>query len=87
MESVFISYVKEDAEKVIPLAQILKANGINVWIDRESLMPGDFWEDAIRRAIQNGAFFIACFSKNYEKKSKTGTTLTNISPPTINNAL
>lgn len=71
MPSVFISYVSDNAEQVQQLAQELRAHGITVWLDRDKIMPGHRWADAIREGISQGDFFIACFSAEYHKRSKT----------------
>ena len=68
---VFISYVREDSEIIDRLCQYLKAAGIKVWLDREKIEPGIQWKQAIRRAIQSGTFFVACFSNNYNTRQKT----------------
>ena len=62
---VFVSYSRKNSKIVDKLVQTLKSFGINVWLDREKLNPGERWEYAIEQAIQEGAFFIACFSKQY----------------------
>jgi glucokinase len=62
----FVSYVREDAERVDRLQSYLKTAGITVWRDT-SLRPGENWEIAIRNAINAGTLaFIACFSENSE---------------------
>ena len=71
MKKVFISYVKENIEIVDRLYQEIKAHGIEVWLDRNDIDPGSYWEQAIRRAIQQGAFFIACFSEEYHNRGQT----------------
>jgi HEAT repeat protein len=71
MEHVFISYVKDDAQSVERLAHTLMAYGIGVWLDREQLKPGVRWASAIRQAIRDGAFFVACFSSHYGARNKT----------------
>lgn len=71
MSHVFISYVRENSNLVDILYKELKRSGITVWLDRESVAPGEQWKSAIRKAIQNGAFFIACFSKEYNTRSKS----------------
>ena len=71
MKKVFISYVKENMEIVKKLYQELKSHGIQVWLDRKDLAPGARWKREIRRAIQQGAFFIACFSEEYNNRNKT----------------
>ena len=71
MKKVFISYVRENIEIVDRLCQELKSHGIQVWLDRNDIDPGARWEQAIRRAIQQGAFLIACFSKEHNAREKT----------------
>ena len=71
MNKVFISYVRENIEIVDCLYQELKSRGIQVWLDRNDIDPGSRWEQAIRRAIHQGAFFIACFSEEYNNRNKT----------------
>ena len=71
MNKVFISYVRENIEIVDRLYQELTAHGIQVWLDRNDIGPGLRWKREIRRAIQQGAFFIACFSKEYYQRDKT----------------
>jgi len=68
---VFVSYVREDREKVDRLADALRSAGVEVWVDRDDLEPGHFWKDGIRRAIRNGAFFLACFSEAYVARVET----------------
>lgn len=68
----FISYVREDGRHVDRLQQFLEAGGIRVWRDISSLGPGDDWEAKIREAIgANSLAFIACFSRNSERRRRT----------------
>ena len=67
----FISYIRDDKNRVDQLKNQLVDAGINVWIDRNKLIPGMFWKDAIQKAISKGTFFIACFSHLYHKREKT----------------
>ena len=57
MKGVFISYVRENTETVDKLCQELKSYSIQVWLDRDDIDPGARWEQAIRKAISQGAFF------------------------------
>ena len=68
---VFISYVHEDTALVDSLCGELKKHRIKYWLDRNDIAPGTLWQTAIRRAIQKGIFFIACFSENSVKKRKS----------------
>ena len=45
---VFISYVRENQKQVDRLCQDLENHGVNVWLDRNSIKPGNRWKDAIR---------------------------------------
>jgi len=71
MSHVFISYVRENAAQVDKLREDLQACGINVWLDRYDILPGHKWQDAIRKAIKEGSFFLACFSEAYLGKDTT----------------
>jgi len=68
---VFISYVRENQKEVDTLCNELTKYGVNVWIDRNNISPGIRWRDAIRKAIEEGDFFIACFSKAYDSMHRT----------------
>lgn len=67
---VFVSYIRENAEQVDRLTSRLREAGIEVWIDREQILPGYRWQTAIREAIETGSFFIACFSHEYETRDR-----------------
>lgn len=62
---IFLSYVRENASLIDRLATDLRALGVPVWLDREGIMPGQRWRDAIREAIHDGGLFVACFSREY----------------------
>lgn len=61
---VFISYAKEDKVAANNIYNYLKMNGIRAWIDSVDIIPGQNWEYAITRAIENSRYFIAIVSKN-----------------------
>ena len=71
MSHVFISYVRENRALVDRLATTLLVAGIKVWLDRDAIAVGSRWADAIRVAIREGAFFIACFSAEYYERDRT----------------
>jgi len=71
MSNIFISYVRENQEIIDKLVNDLEAFGINVWLDRNNLNPGDRWQDNIKKAISNGNYFLACFSDEYYIRDKT----------------
>jgi hypothetical protein len=60
---VFISYVREDSDRIDVLQRTLEAVGIPVWRDVTHLWPGEDWRVKIRHAItKDSLVFIACFS-------------------------
>jgi TIR domain len=67
----FISYVRENQDSADRLYAELKARGLSIWLDRDAIEPGMRWQGAIRRAIQRGSYFIACFSDQYRGKAST----------------
>jgi HEAT repeat protein len=71
MPQAFISYVRENGESVGRLADVLRAYDIGVWLDRDQLRPGTRWKSAIRQAISEGDFFIACFSVEYQQRVRS----------------
>ena len=68
MTRVFFSYVQENYSTVLRLAQTLCEFDVEVWLDRESLKPGQRWADEIRRGISQGDFFLAFFSEAYANR-------------------
>jgi small GTP-binding protein len=71
MSNVFISYVRENSSEIDRLYNELTSRGVNVWLDKHNIYPGERWKDAIRKAIEDGSYFIACFSLAYFQKQKT----------------
>lgn len=61
---VFISYAHQDYEQIERLYHRLLETGYRPWIDKEGILPGELWENAIKRAIQDSDFFLAVLSKN-----------------------
>ena len=68
---VFVSYIHENQKDIRKLCEDLEHHGIKAWIDRKEIKPGVRWKAAIRSAIREGDYFIACFSKEYTSKPKS----------------
>lgn len=62
MSDVFISYVRQDERFVQFLCEILRLNGVKVWLDKEKLSPGVRWKSAIEDAVRSGMFFLSIYS-------------------------
>jgi hypothetical protein len=65
---VFLAYVQEDARAAARLYSDLRAAGCDPWLDRRKLLAGQNWPRAIEEAIDTADFFVACFSRNSERK-------------------
>lgn len=70
-KKVFISYVRDNSKEIDRICKAFTESNIDYWLDREHIDPGRLWKDAIKNAINNGAYFLACFSKEYERKNQT----------------
>lgn len=66
-----MSYVRDDDEHIERLRSGLAKYGIDTWIDKYDLQPGDFWKSVIRSVISSGEHFIACFSSAYNSRQST----------------
>lgn len=64
MPTVFLSYARVDAEMVDRIAADLKAEGINVWLDRDRLALGESWVEQIEGAISRSDFLLFFISRN-----------------------
>jgi HEAT repeat protein len=71
MPRVFISYVRDNSELLKRLAHTLHVSGIDVWLDRDQIKSGERWAEMICQGIEQGDFFIVCFSSAYNKHLKT----------------
>jgi hypothetical protein len=59
---IFLAYADEDFPQVRKLYAALEGQGLDPWLDKERLLPGQNWPRAIERAIERSDFFVACFS-------------------------
>jgi TIR domain len=50
--AVFISYAREDRPQVEPSAELLRAGGVQVFIDVSGIDYGDRWQDVLRGALE-----------------------------------
>jgi hypothetical protein len=61
---VFVAYSRLDLAKVRPIVDKLKAAGINVFIDVESLQVGDLWVDRLKQLIEQADTILFVVSQN-----------------------
>jgi len=58
MGQVFISYSRRDSETIENIVAQLEAEGIDVWLDREDIKPGQQWRKQIVEAIDTAEAFV-----------------------------
>ena len=49
---VFISYSRHDVDFALRLGKDLKAKGLNIWLDKLDIKPGEIWDNAIEKAMK-----------------------------------
>jgi hypothetical protein len=64
MARIFLSYAREDAEKVESLYHKLSDAGFKPWMDKKDILPGEQRKSRIPQAIRRSDFFLACLSAN-----------------------
>jgi len=68
--AVFISYASEDADAAQRICAILRAAGIEVWLDQSELRGGDIWDAAIKQQIKTCALFIPVISAHTRTRAE-----------------
>jgi hypothetical protein len=66
---VFLSYSHKDYETVRALWLRLTKAGLDVWLDKDRLQPGQNWKYEIHQAILGSDFFIVCLSQKFMEQS------------------
>jgi hypothetical protein len=65
---IFLLYARSDEEAVRRLYRRLVKEGANVWLDQETLRPGQDWAYEIHKALHSSDLVIACLSKQFNKQ-------------------
>ncbi len=65
---VFLSHAHTDADAVHALYDRLVADGVDAWLDKEKLIPGQDWEREIRKAVREADVVIVCLSKQFNQR-------------------
>ncbi len=61
---VFISYSREDQQKVVKLVEHLRARGLSVWMDETDIHGATMWTEEIVEAIHKCTLFILAISSH-----------------------
>jgi len=65
--SVFLIYAHSNEEIVHNLYARMVTDGIEAWLDKEKLLPGQNWEYEIRRAILRSDIVVVCLSRKFNR--------------------
>jgi hypothetical protein len=65
---VFLCHASDDKPIVQGLYSRLLRNGVDVWLDKEKLLPGQNWQTEIRKAVRNSDIVIVCLSSHSVNK-------------------
>ncbi|MGO9803038.1 MAG: toll/interleukin-1 receptor domain-containing protein [Steroidobacteraceae bacterium] len=69
-KAVFLSYASEDLAAAQRIAEVLRAAGIEVWLDQSELRGGDAWDAMIRGKIRGCALFVALISAHTRTRAE-----------------
>lgn len=61
---VFLCHASGDKPAVIELYNRLTKDGVDVWLDKEKLIPGQNWQVEISKAVRNSDVVLVCLSSN-----------------------
>jgi DNA-binding response OmpR family regulator len=64
---VFLCHAHSDATAVRDLYRYLHNEGVDAWLDKESLLPGADWDLEIRKAVRASDVVVVCLSKEFNK--------------------
>jgi hypothetical protein len=59
---IFLSYAREDKDRVLELYKNLNKDGYDAWIDSEKILPGQDWDIEINKAIKASDAIILCLT-------------------------
>ena len=64
---VFLCHAHSDATAVRALYNRLVEDGVDAWLDKEKLLPGQDWEYEIRKAVRDSDVVVVCLSKQFNQ--------------------
>lgn len=64
---VFLCHAHSDKDVVKALYARLTKDGVDAWLDKEKLLPGQDWELEIRKAVREADVVVVCLSKQFNQ--------------------
>jgi hypothetical protein len=65
---VFLCHAHNDSVAVRDIYDRLLKDDVDVWLDKEKLLPGSEWEYEIRKAVREADVVVVCLSKNFNQR-------------------
>ena len=65
--TVFLCHAHEDKDTIFNIYDLLTKDGVDVWLDKKKLLPGQDWELEIRRAVRSADVIVVCLSKRFNQ--------------------
>lgn len=62
--SIYISYKRQDLERIEPIYEALKVAGFRPWLDLRDILPGSNWIKTVEAAIRTSDLFVVFLSSN-----------------------
>jgi len=64
---VFLCHAHADRDRVHVLYKRLANDGVDAWLDKEKLLPGQDWELEIKKAVREADVVVVCLSKQFNQ--------------------
>lgn len=64
---VFLCHAHADRDAVRALYKCLTNDGVDAWLDKEKLLPGQDWELEIKKAVREADVVVVCLSKQFNQ--------------------
>ncbi len=64
---VFLCHAHADRDAVRSLYTRLTKDGVDAWLDKEKLLPGQDWELEIRKGVREADVVVVCLSKQFNQ--------------------
>jgi formylglycine-generating enzyme required for sulfatase activity len=64
---VFLCHAHSDKDAVRALYERLTKDGVDAWLDKAKLLPGQDWEFEIRKAVREADVVVVCLSKDFNR--------------------
>ncbi len=65
---VFLCHAHSDKDAVKALYDRLVQDGVNAWLDKEKLLPGQSWRIEIQKAVRGADVVVVCHSKEFNRE-------------------